>query len=220
MTHTQQPAGSRRGRPPATDAATLQDAAFELFTLQGYEHASIGDITQLAGVSRNTFFNYFAMKSDVFWLQIDEALALLPASLAQTSPDTPVISAIGEAISDCVVGWDAGHVPWVLTQFDVMGAPAAVRESGMSRFVDAAALLSTFASERLGQSSRELLPSVIGATTTAGVTAAARSWAEAGPSRGHIRGYLLRALAPLADGFAMETEPARVKSKKWVDYSG
>lgn len=198
-------AAPRRGRPNATDAATLQDAAFELFTLQGYEHTSIGEIAKLAGVSRNTFFNYFPGKADVFWLQVDVALSVLPTHLAQADRTLPVVVAIGEAVSDCVGTWDAGSVPWILTQFDVIGAPLAVRESGMSRFIDAAALLTAFAATRLGQREQDLLPSVIGATSTAGIVAAARAWAGAGSGRGHLQGYLLRALAPLADGFAAAT---------------
>lgn len=204
MVNTSRPT-QRRGRPHATDASTLQEAAFELFTLQGYDQTSIGDITQLAGVSRNTFFNYFPGKADVFWLQVDAALGVLPTQLARASTDLPVLEAIVEAIADSVVDWDAGRVPWVLTQFDVIGAPAAVRESGMSRFIAAAALLTSFAASRLGQSERELLPMVIGSTVTAGVVAAARSWADAGSARGHVQGYLARALAPLSDGFAAAT---------------
>ena len=205
MAETPRPPTTRRGRPPATDAATLQDAAYELFTLYGYEQTSIGDIAQLAGVSRNTFFNYFGGKTDVFWLQVDAALAMLPEALARTSRDLPPVAAIGEAVADCVASWDAGKVPWVMTQFDVIGAPDAVRESGMARFIDAAALLTSFAATRLGRAERDLLPAVIGATTTAGIVAAARSWAEAGPEGGHVQAYLLRALAPLADGFSAAT---------------
>ena len=205
MAETPRPPTTRRGRPPATDAATLQDAAYELFTLYGYEQTSIGDIAQLAGVSRDTFFNYFGGKTDVFWLQVDAALAMLPEALARTSRELPPVAAIGEAVADCVASWDAGKVPWVMTQFDVIGAPDAVRESGMARFIDAAALLTSFAATRLGRAERDLLPAVIGATTTAGIVAAARSWAEAGPERGHVQAYLLRALAPLADGFSAAT---------------
>mgnify|MGYP003462568868 CR=1 FL=1 len=130
MAETPRPPTTRRGRPPATDAATLQDAAYELFTLYGYEQTSIGDIAQLAGVSRNTFFNYFGGKTDVFWLQVDAALAMLPEALARTSRDLPPVAAIGEAVADCVASWDAGKVPWVMTQFDVIGAPARRRAAG------------------------------------------------------------------------------------------
>jgi AcrR family transcriptional regulator len=197
---------SRRGRPNATDAATLQDAAFELFTLQGYGQTSVGEITQLAGVSRNTFFNYFDSKADVFWLQVDVALAALPAELARAPHNLSSVVAIGEAVAACVTDWDAGSVPWILTQFDVIGAPTAVLETGMSRFIDSATLLSSFTADRLGTDARDLVPSVVAATVTAAVVAAARSWAHAGPRRGHLQAYLVQALAPLADGFAVTTD--------------
>ena len=63
-----------RGRPPASSREMLQDAAFELFLENSYAGTTVEEIAQRAGVSRNTFFNYFPTKSDVFWVELDESL--------------------------------------------------------------------------------------------------------------------------------------------------
>ena len=64
----------------------LQEAAFELFLENSYAGTSIEQITQRAGVSRNTFFNYFKAKSDVFWVDLDATIG----HFAQALKDTPV----------------------------------------------------------------------------------------------------------------------------------
>ena len=89
---------ANRGRPPASSREMLQEAAFELFLENSYAGTSIDQITQRAGVSRNTFFNYFAGKSDVFWVDLDKTLGQLAAELRRTSPDTPVMRAVADAI--------------------------------------------------------------------------------------------------------------------------
>ena len=53
----------------------LAEAAAELFLEQTYAGTTIEDIAQRAGVSRATFFNYFAAKSDLLWVEVDESLA-------------------------------------------------------------------------------------------------------------------------------------------------
>ena len=62
-------------RPRASSRETLAEAACELFLEQGFEATSIADITTRAGVSRSSFFNYFASKSDILWSGLDERIA-------------------------------------------------------------------------------------------------------------------------------------------------
>ena len=70
-----------RGRPLASSPEMLQEAALELFVEQTYAKTTIEEITQRAGVSRATFFNYFPAKSDVFWVDLDDALRRLSGVL-------------------------------------------------------------------------------------------------------------------------------------------
>lgn len=192
---------SGRGRPRAASRAILEESAFELFSERGYAGTTVDDIAQRAGVSRNTFFNYFGAKSDVFWSDIDERLALLPGLLAATDPALPAFRAIGEALADAAAPLGPGRVPWILTQFELIGSPQEVSASALSRFTEQAEVLRQFAAERLGEHPGALLPRVIAYTTCGAVLAAAQAWAEAGPDRGPLTSFLVRTLAPLADGF-------------------
>ncbi|PRI10299.1 TetR/AcrR family transcriptional regulator [Leucobacter massiliensis] len=71
-----------RGRPHASSREWLADAACELFLEQGYEATSVTEITRRAGVSRSSFFNYFAGKSEILWYVLDRRIDALLSALA------------------------------------------------------------------------------------------------------------------------------------------
>lgn len=198
----QQPTAPR-GRPRSSSRDVLEEAAFELFLENGYAGTTIDQIATRAGVSRATFFNYFDAKSDVFWVQIDESLAKLPGYLAQTESRMPTLRAIGEALADVAADFGPDNVPWILTQHELVGSLDEIRSSAITRLTRHSAVLRDFAAARMRMSPAELLPRVIANTVIGAATAAAQTWAEAGPHRGALEPYLLRSLAPLADGFPL-----------------
>jgi len=61
---------------------TLAEAACELFLEQGFAATSVAEITRRAGVSRSSFFNYFASKSDILWASFDERVDAAVRSLS------------------------------------------------------------------------------------------------------------------------------------------
>lgn len=203
MSSTNANTGRMRGRPRLASRTLLEEAASELFLERGYAHTTVDEIALRAGVSRNTFFNYFSSKADVFWVDIDRALATLPQHLAATSPNTPVVQAIGEAFAHCADELGKGVVPWILTNFETIGQPDEVMESALQRFGAQASVLRTFVSERLTLDRRELTPQLIANTCLAAVVSAAVSWGNAGTQREALRTYLKKALEPLAKGFAL-----------------
>lgn len=192
-----------RGRPRLASRALLQESAFELFLEQGFARTTIDEIALRAGVSRNTFFNYFTAKSDVFWVEIDDAMASLSTHLGATDSSAPPVQAIGEAFADCANELGDGVVPWILTNFETIGQPDELMESALRRFGAYSSILKSFLSERLAVSERELLPQVIASTCLAAVASAAIAWGAAGVKREALDSYLLRALAPLAEGFKL-----------------
>lgn len=76
-----------RGRPPASSREVLADAALELFLERGYEATSVTEITKRAGVSRASFFNYFASKPETLWFVLDHRIGAL-----ETALDDPHVS--------------------------------------------------------------------------------------------------------------------------------
>lgn len=74
-----------RGRPPASSREVLADAALELFLERGYEATSVTEITRRAGVSRASFFNYFASKPETLWFVLDRRIERLEAGLSDAT---------------------------------------------------------------------------------------------------------------------------------------
>lgn len=190
-----------RGRPHASSCEVLQEAAFELFLENGYAGTTVAQITQRAGVSRATFFNYFAAKSDVFWIDLDESLARLPHELRESRPDAPVMEAVLAAIVASSESLGANRVPWALTHHAMIGSVGELQRSAMARLGNQARIVSEFVATRIGrdQAARMLAQSA-GYASVGAVVAAAQAWAAAGTTRGDLAPYLAGALAPVCDG--------------------
>ncbi len=84
------------GRPRATSRDTIAEAACELFLEQGYASTTVADITRRAGVSRSSFFNYFASKGAILWAALDERIDALEQTLASGGAVRDAIIALGD----------------------------------------------------------------------------------------------------------------------------
>jgi len=195
--------GTSRGRPQASSHEMLQDAAFELFLENSYAKTTVEDITQRAGVSRATFFNYFEAKSDVFWVELDHALTRLEGEL-DTAGDHSHPTALGalEAVLAAIVAvaseFGPNRVPFALTQHELVGSVHELQSSAMSRLSTQAQIITDFLS------SRELPVETARAAAYSCIAAAiagAQTWASAGSHRGAIEPYLRDALEPVIRGF-------------------
>jgi len=218
-----------RGRPQASSREMLQEAAFELFLENSYAKTTVEQIANRAGVSRNTFFNYFAGKSDVFWVDLDDSLALLGEALAQPDGAAHAVSDAGsDAGSDAASGARAAsgsvmqaihaallatgrhfgpsRVPWALTQYSLVGSVHELQASAISRLAAHASLLDEYIVRRVplaGEAvARAAAYAILGATI-----AAAQTWANAGTSRGPFEPYLDEALTPVCRAFAPLIDP-------------
>lgn len=188
-----------RGRPPAASRELLQDAAFELFLEQGYAGTTVEHITRRAGVSRNTFFNYFSAKGDVFWVELDEALSDLDRGLVTPGTDAAPLDFLRSVLVELGARFGPLSVPFALTQHELIGSAHDLQASTVTRFTTATRSISSFlrASGIGAVHAQAVAYSVIGATI-----AAAQVWAAAGPHRGTLDTYLDDAVGPVLDGFS------------------
>jgi AcrR family transcriptional regulator len=201
-----------RGRPQASSREMLQEAAFELFLENSYAKTTVEQIANRAGVSRNTFFNYFAGKSDVFWVDLDDSLALLGDALgsplagtdrpdAASAAPAPVMTAIHEALLATGRHFGPSRVPWALTQYSLIGSVHELQASAISRLAAHATLLDEYIVRRAplaGEATaRAAAYAILGATI-----GAAQTWASAGTARGPFEPYLDEALTPVCRAFA------------------
>lgn len=194
--------GVQRGRPRASSRSMLEDAALDLFVEQSYAGTTIEQIAQRAGVSRNTFFNYFESKSDVFWVLVDDRLAELPEALARSGRPSGVMAALRDALLAIGSGFGPASVPWVLTQSELIGSVHELQASALSRLTRQAAVIARFVEERSAHPLPSHLTRAIAYASVGAAVAAVQAWAAAGPTRGEFLPYLEEALAPVCAGFA------------------
>jgi len=188
---------ARGGRPRRSSGDVLADAAAELFLENGYARTTVDQIAQRAGVSRATFFNYVDAKADLFWLDLDAALAGLGDRLRASSGLSPVRAVEAALVG---VGRDHDRVPWALTQSEAMRLGDDLVASAAVRFVRLQATVAAYLAERTGGRADDLGPSAAAAALLAAAGAAVTAWARAGVSRGDLGDVVAVALEPVADG--------------------
>ncbi len=188
------------GRPRTTSRQMLEDAAQELFIETGYAATTIDQVTQRAGVSRNTFFNYFDSKSDLLWVEMDSALDRLAVELRDASPELPALAAIRSAMIRVAQPIGTDRVPLAFTEEDVMGTREETRSSGLVRLARRADVVGEFLARRLARDPRDLLVLSAANAIAGSVSAAWTVWALDGPARGPLVDYVAAALDAVLGG--------------------
>src|SRR3954470_12127000 len=200
LAHSSRSAGS--GRPRSSSRGMLAEAAAELFLEQTYSGTTVDDIARRAGVSRATFFNYFGAKSDLLWLEVDEALAAFDATLAAVPADLPPMDAVLAAVTRLADAFGPGSLPLAVTQVELMGTDAELQASALPRFLALVRRLQAFIAERAGASPEALLPRAAATAVVGAAVSAATAWARAGVGRGALTPLVHEAVAPVCAGFA------------------
>jgi AcrR family transcriptional regulator len=93
-------------------------AAWLLFAARGYERTTVSEVARKAGVSRRTFFRYFASKEDVVVETTDALAEDFLAAFASRRLDEPPIVSIQRALRPVVLGWleDASRMQAIIRQ--------------------------------------------------------------------------------------------------------
>ena len=184
---------SRAGRPKASSRETLAEAACELFLERGYDATSVADITQRAGVSRSSFFNYFSSKSDVLWSSLDERIDAAVEDLAVVPHDRDGAE-VRRILSALVADFAPDSLALAMTNSSAMGLDDELEQDAALRQARLAAALADLA-RRSGVVS--LTADIAAATWAAAVLAAVRAWAESGAGRGSVADRFADAMAAI-----------------------
>ncbi|GAA0918048.1 TetR family transcriptional regulator [Nonomuraea longicatena] len=80
----------------------LTGSALQLLALKGFDAVTVDEIVAAAGVSRRTFFRYFASKEDVVVQFLAEMGAGMRAELAARPPAEPPSAALRHTVWACV----------------------------------------------------------------------------------------------------------------------
>jgi len=182
------------GRPRTSSRALIEDAAAELFLENTYGATTIDQIAQRAGVSRNTFFNYFSAKSDLLWGELDAAIDRLEVDLRSVAPDADALPALRATILAAVADIGVDRVPLALTQEDVMGTREETRSSGLTRYARRADVIAAFLGRQEGLPVDDLAVLAKANAVSGAISAAWTVWARAGVRRHPLSDYVARAL--------------------------
>lgn len=179
------------GRPRRASRELLQEAAFELFQLNGYRGTSIEQIARLAGFSRATFFNFFSSKAELFWLETDTLISRLRASLdAQLEQEVP--PRLDIALLDFAATLRSNEIPWALQNYSLLEAADDLIASGASRVMGVNQTFQQYLRQRddrlgsqyVGQSIE--LPARAAALSSL-LVVALLAWIDDGVTRGSLR---------------------------------
>jgi AcrR family transcriptional regulator len=187
--------GSRAGRPRASSRETLAEAACELFLERGYDATSVADITQRAGVSRSSFFNYFASKSDVLWSGLDARIVRAADALAalERGGDGTSVRAI---LRDIVRDFAPDPLALALRNRSAMGLDEElVRDTGVRQARLASAISDAARAAGMGT----IHSDIVGAAYAAALFSSLRVWAEQGAGFGPPENTLDGALRGIDD---------------------
>lgn len=177
------------GRPRASSRDTLAEAACELFLEQGFARTSIADITTRAGVSRSSFFNYFASKSDILWCGLDERITALEARLDESST-TDASATVRREVLAVAADFSPDSLALAITSAEAMGlGDELVRESSLRSARISRAVSRLFS--RAG--SDRTTADVAGAAWGGAMLAAIDAWAHDGAGRTTLARFLERA---------------------------
>lgn len=185
----------RAGRPKASSRETLAEAACELFLERGYDATSVADITQRAGVSRSSFFNYFTSKSDVLWSGVDERIGEAIRSL-RALEKTASGDAVRSILLIVVRDFEPDPLTLALRNAAAMGLQEElVRDTGLRL----ARLSEAVAASARAAGIDVVRADILGAANAAAVLSALRVWAEQGAGRGTPEAVLQDALTLIHD---------------------
>jgi mycofactocin system transcriptional regulator len=184
------PAGSTRAR--------AERAALDLFTLRGFENVTTDEVADTAGISRRTFFRYFATKADAVWGDFSGHVARLEGLLAATDPGRPVLTSICAAYVE-VNAYPDDELPVLRERMHLILREPALLAHSQLRYAEVDRVVARHVAARTGAAPGDLVPRLVAASTRAAATTAFEAWLS--DERSSLVGHLSRAFEEMASGF-------------------
>jgi mycofactocin system transcriptional regulator len=178
--------------------ARVEQAALDLFALKGFEAVIIDDIAAAAGISRRTFFRYFATKADAVWGDFAAHTARLERLLAATDPGRPVLASVCSAYVE-VNDYAAADLPLLRERMQLILTEPALLAHSQLRYADVDRVVARHVAERTGAVPGDLVPRLVAVSTRAAATTAFEAWLA--DEQSSLARHLHRAFEEMAAGF-------------------
>ncbi|RSN52089.1 MULTISPECIES: TetR/AcrR family transcriptional regulator [Actinomadura] len=170
--------GLRERKKRATHAA-LVEAAVRLAAEHGVENVTVEAISEAAGVSPRTFFNYFASRDDVYVMLGAESSARIRGAVLDAPSALPPLEALRTALAAELAEAEQQHELWALHAEVLRNSPhLLVRSIGvlMADEVGLADVLAARSSTGGGPACPDLYARLLAAVGATAVRVAVEHW--------------------------------------------
>jgi mycofactocin system transcriptional regulator len=169
------PSHGHMGRQPSTSVAELSHVALRLFAERGFAETTVDDIATACGISRRTFFRYFASKNDLPWGDFEALVEQMRGRLLATPPQVPLVEALREAIVAFNRFPPEAMEDHRLRMSLLLNVPALVAHSTL-RYATWRQAIAEFAARRLGVAEDAMQPQVVAWAALAASLSAYEQW--------------------------------------------
>jgi AcrR family transcriptional regulator len=153
----------------------IYDAAIDLFAEKGFDETTVEEVAQAAGVSRRSFFRYFASKDDLLAQNVVHFGSILSATITACPPALTPLETVRETVLS-VVRQTAAH-PRTRQIIEISQRSASARQAHHSRMMDVEdAVAAAFAGRLRSASKDDLKPRVLASLTLSIMNVAIISW--------------------------------------------
>jgi AcrR family transcriptional regulator len=128
------------GRWEPDAAGRFRAAAMELFVEHGYEQTTVADIAERAGLTRRTFFRYFADKREVLFSGSERLQQTMVEALTTAPAHAGAIEAVAAALN-ASAGFFGDNRKFARQRLSVITANADLRERELIKFATLSAAL-------------------------------------------------------------------------------
>lgn len=170
MTETGLVDGPREGT-----RARIERAALDLFTRYGFERVTIDEVAEVAGISRRTYFRYFATKADAVWGDFSGHVDRLAALLRTTGTGQAVLPSICDAYVE-VNDYAPRDLPLLRQRMQLILTEPALQAHSQVRYADVDRVVAEYVAQRTGTEPGELLARLVATSTRAAATTAFEAW--------------------------------------------
>jgi mycofactocin system transcriptional regulator len=153
----------------------VERAALALFTLRGFENVTTDEVADTAGISRRTFFRYYATKADAVWGDFAGHVAHLEALLSAADPDQPVLASVCAAYVE-VNDYADAELPLLRERMQLILTEPALLAHSQVRYAEVDRVVARHVAARTGASPTDLVPRLVAATTRGAATTAFEAW--------------------------------------------